>query len=82
MSQSVLKQLSTVKEVNVTKNGSIDQIARSTNIFLIHHYQIAFLSNLCNIGNIIADSNYLVTTNGIFSIYIYDDDNNVDHLNG
>ena len=39
-------------------------------------------SNLGNVGNSIADLNYLVGTNGYVSIYIYDSDDNVNHLNG
>ena len=40
------------------------------------------LLNIGNVGNIIADSNYLVTTNGHVPIYIYDDDNNINQFNG
>uniref|UniRef100_A0A7R9WKX3 Fibronectin type-III domain-containing protein n=1 Tax=Pseudictyota dubia TaxID=2749911 RepID=A0A7R9WKX3_9STRA len=79
--QVALQQLSTVGQVEVTQNDSIDQSSIGTVGALIHHYSITFMSNVGNVGRLVVDSDNLLTSNGDASVVIYGGDNSLDLLN-
>eukprot|EP00559_Dactyliosolen_fragilissimus_P009066 CAMPEP_0184869082 /NCGR_PEP_ID=MMETSP0580-20130426/32783_1 /TAXON_ID=1118495 /ORGANISM="Dactyliosolen fragilissimus" /LENGTH=1039 /DNA_ID=CAMNT_0027370337 /DNA_START=554 /DNA_END=3672 /DNA_ORIENTATION=- len=75
-----LEQLSTIGEVDVTRKDLEYQKIIGTNIPLIRHYEITFVSNVGNLGPITVDSRGLSTANMDAFILIHDGDNGLNHL--
>ena len=73
-----LELLSTVGEIDVNQNDSIDQSEIGTSVNLIHHYAITFLTNVGNVDSIVVNQGTVKTSNGDASVDIYDGDNEID----
>ncbi|KAL9190309.1 hypothetical protein ACHAXT_007520 [Thalassiosira profunda] len=79
--QKALEQLSTIGEVTVTQNDSVDQSQIGTGGDLVHHYAITFVSNSGNVEALVVDATPIVSPDGNANVIIVDGSNSLDTLN-
>jgi len=79
--KNALEQLSTIGEVDVIQNDSVDTTLVGTGADLIHHYEIHFVSNPGNVEALVIDSAHLASTEGEVDVVVYDGNNAMNVLN-
>jgi hypothetical protein len=80
--KNVLEQLSTIGEVEVTQNDTVDQSAIGTeNNNLVHHYDIRFKGNLGNVDALVVDLAHVTSTDNNANVLVYNGNNALDSQN-
>ena len=79
--KNALEQLSTVGEVNVVQNDSVDQSLVGTVGDLVHHYEVQFMSNPGNADAMVIDTSHLASSDDDVSLVVFDGSNAMDSLN-
>mmetsp|Transcript_4653 Transcript_4653/g.10529 ORF Transcript_4653/g.10529 Transcript_4653/m.10529 type:complete len:240 (+) Transcript_4653:1195-1914(+) len=79
--KNALEQLSTVGEVDVVQNDSVDQSLVGTDGDLVHHYEVQFMSNPGNIEAIVVETSHLASSDDDVSVVVFDGSNAKDNLN-
>ncbi|KAL7542723.1 hypothetical protein ACHAXR_012023, partial [Thalassiosira sp. AJA248-18] len=73
--KSALEQLSTVGEVDITQNDSVDQSLIGTDGNLVHHYEVRFMSNPGNVDPLVIDVSHVASSDNVVNVIVFNGSN-------
>jgi len=79
--KQALEQLTTIGEVHVVQNDSLDPIFTGTGPNVVHHFEVHFVGNPGNVESMIVDSYHISSTNHDATVIVHDGNNELDTFN-